>query len=152
MMAEREQHLIPGARDPLAAARGAPARDDVDVLADTLAEGAERQAVDVVAERVLDPAADERDAQDDVGGEQRARDRHPPERLVQLERRQQDVDPCDLLDGDAVRDGQRRVEHALRARQHVVYGHGRVERLRLVDVPFERAVVVQRLQVGGEVC
>ena len=145
MMAEREQHLIPGARDPLVAARGAPARDDIDVLADTLAEGAERQVVDVVAERVLDPAADERDAQDDVGGEQRARDRHPPERLVQLERQQQDVDLGDLPDGDAVCDGRRRVEHALRARQHVFHGHERVERLRLVDAPFERTVVVQRL-------
>ena len=61
------------------------------------------------------------------------------------------LDPGDLPDGDAVRDGERRVEHALRARQHVVRGHERVERLRLVDAPFERAVVVQRLQVGGEV-
>ena len=121
MVAEREQHRILGARDPLVAVRGAPPRDDVDVLADVLA-GVERQVVDVVAERVLDLAADERDAQDDVGGEQRARDRHPPERLAQPERQQQDVDPGDLPDGDAVRDGKRRVEHALRARQHVVHG------------------------------
>ena len=54
-----------------------------------------------------------------------------------------------LPDGGAVRDGERRVEHALRARQHVVHGHDRVERLRLVDAPFERAVVTQRLQAGG---
>ena len=93
MMAEREQHRILGARDPLVAARGAPARDDVDVLADVLAEGVERQAVDIAAERALGLAADERDAQDDVGGEQRARDRHPPERLVQPERQQQGVRP-----------------------------------------------------------
>ena len=52
-------------------------------------------------------------------------------------------------DSGAVRDGERRVEHALRARQHVVHGHEGVERLRLVDAPFERAVVTQRLQAGG---
>lgn len=44
VIAEREQHHILSARDPLVAARGAPARDDVDVLADLLAEGVKRQA------------------------------------------------------------------------------------------------------------
>jgi len=88
MMAERGQQCILGARDPLVTARGAPARDDVDVRADVLVGGVKRHVVDVVAERVLDLAADERDAQDDVGDEQRARDRHPPGRLVQLERQQ----------------------------------------------------------------
>lgn len=94
---------------------------------------------------------DQRNPQDNIRRKYRRRDRDPPQALVQLERQQQDVHPRDLADGDAVRQGQRGVEDALRAREHVVHRLHRVERVRLVDAHLERVVVVHGLQVRGEV-
>lgn len=94
--------------------------DAVDVHFQLLAESLERQIVYVVAEGVLDFAADGGETEDDVGGEDGAGDRDPLERGVQLERQDHDIDPCNLRDGDGVGDGQGCVENAIETDETLV--------------------------------
>lgn len=85
----------------------------VDVHLQLLAEGLERQIVDVVTKGVLDFATDGGETEDDVGGENSTRDGDPLKRGEQLEGQNHDVDPGDLGDGDGVGDGKRRVQHTV---------------------------------------
>ena len=146
-LAQRVQQHVIGVHDDLLHAGGGATHDDIHVFTNLLAEGVEGKVVDVVAEGVLDLAADQGDAEDYVRSKDASRNRDITQQFVELEGEQQDVDPCYLADGDAVRDGEGRVEDAVCADEHVVEGGQRVEGLRLVDGDFEGAVVVERFHV-----
>lgn len=141
-VAQRVEKLVLGMHDDLLDTRGWLAHDDIHILPDLQTERVQRQIVHVFAEWVFDLATNERNTQNDVCCKDTGRDCDPTQKLVQLERQKEDVYPCDLADGNAVRDGQRGVENAVCACEDVVESRERVERLCLVDGDFEGAVVV----------
>jgi hypothetical protein len=144
-MRQRVQQHIVIVHEEVVDQRSGLRQDDVEVALDLQAVSVEGQIVNVVAEGVLDFAADEGDAEDYVGGEQgrgdlgklaslsstqgkgKATYGDPAKRLEELEGQKQDVHPGDLADGNRVRDGQRRVENTVRAGQHIVHGCNRVQ-------------------------
>jgi hypothetical protein len=150
-VAQRIQHLVIVVSCNVRENRCHTAHDDIHVFPDLLAEGIEREIVDVVAEGVLDFATDECNAEDDICRKHAGGDGDPAKRFVQLEGEEEDVDPGDLTDGDGVCDWQRGVENAISACKHVVHGRYRVEGLSLVDADLEGAVVVNVLHVAAHV-
>ena len=88
--------------DEILGARRLARRNDVDLARELVAEFLEREVVDVVAEGVLDLAADGGDAEHDVSAHDGAGDGDPAEGGPQLEGQGDDVDPGDLGDGDGV--------------------------------------------------
>ena len=122
LLAQRPQRHIQIAPKELGYVGPRVAHDVVDVGLELLAEGFEREVVDVFAEGVFDLAADGGDAEDDVGGEDGTRDGDPAEVVPHLEGEHHDVDPGDLGDGDGVGDGEGGVEDALDADEDVVEG------------------------------
>jgi hypothetical protein len=123
LLAERVERLVQRVAEELGHLRARVAHDVVDVGLEFLAEGVEREIVDVFAEGVLDFAADGGNTEDDVGGEDAAGDGHPVEVVPHLERKHHDIDPGDLGDGDGVGDGERGVENAVDTDKDIVEGH-----------------------------
>ena len=122
--ANREQHAILPALDvfhEVVELEGLR-RNDVQLGGDLVAEQLEWQVVDVLAEGVLDLAADEEDAENNVGGGDGGGDGDPLEDGVELEGEEHHVDPGDLRDGDGVGDGEGGVEDAFGAGEDVVEG------------------------------
>ena len=126
--------------------------DDVDLVRDLRAVSVQRQIVVVSAEGVLDLPADGRDAEDDVGAHDGARDRDPVEGIPELEGEGEDVDPGYLADGDGVGDGQGRVDDAFGAGEDFVHGGQVAHYQTMVHALGEQgAVVGDGVDVGGEV-
>jgi hypothetical protein len=123
LLAEGVERLVERAAEELGDLGARVAHHVVDVGLEFLAEGVEREIVDVFAEGVLDFAADGGDAEDDVRGEDAAGDGHPAEIVPHLEGKHHDVDPGDLGDGDGVGDGERGVEDAVDTDEDVVEGY-----------------------------
>lgn len=92
-----------------------------------------------------------RNAEDNVRGEEGCWDGDPAKRVVELEGEDEDVDPGNLTNGNAVRDGQRGVENAVGTCQDVVHSGEEVERLGLIDWQLEGLVVKDGLDVGRQV-
>ncbi len=103
-----------------------------------------------MAERIFDLAANSRDAEDDVRADDGARNRDPVEGIPELEGEGEDVNPCDLGDGDRVSERERRVDDAFGAGEDLVEGGEVRHDLALVDTFFaEGAVCENRFDVGG---
>lgn len=86
--------------------------NDVDLILESLTEPVEREIILIITEWVLDLTTNRRDAEDDVRANNGAGDGDPLERVPELEREHEYVDPRDLGDGDTVRNRERGVEHA----------------------------------------
>ncbi len=109
----------------------------------------ERQIILVMPKRIFDLAANSGDAEDDVRADHSSRDRDPVEGIPELEGEGEDVDPCDLGDGDGVGERERRVDDAFRAGEDLVEGGEVRHDLALVDTFFaEGAVCEDRFDVG----
>ena len=150
-VAQRVQDAVLLRHDEILGLRRGFGGDLADLGGELLAENVQREIVDVVAEGVLDLAADGGDAEDDIGAHHGAGDGDPAERGPELERQRDHVHPGDLADGDGIGDGEGGVEHALRPSEDVVE-RGEVSH----DHPMIRAVAQSavrhdRSHVRGEV-
>ena len=121
-IADREEQSILITPDPLLILGLLDTADDVDVACDLLAERVEGEIVHVVAEGVFELGADEKETEDEVGGEDGAGNGDPFELGVELEGEEHDVDVGHLGDGDRVGDWKGRVEDTLCASENVVEG------------------------------
>ena len=112
----------------------------------------QREVVVVVAEGVLDLAADGGDAEDYVGADDGPWDGDPVEGVPELEGEREHVDPGYLGDGDGVGERERGVDHAFGAGEDFVEGGEGGHEGALGDaLGGEGSVVENGLDVGGEV-
>lgn len=151
LIAERPDRHVTLALHKLTRGRRRLRSNSVDVHFEFFAVCFEGQVVDVVAEWVLDFAADGGEPDDDVCGEDAAGDGNPLQRVNELEGKHHDVDPGDLGDGDGVGDGERSLKDAVHAGEGLVELHDTSDGLVLVQTNLQRLVVDDAVHVAGDV-
>lgn len=115
-----------------------------------MAESVEWEIVHVVAEGVFDFATDERNSENDVGGEDGGGDCDPAERLVKLEGQEKDVNPGDLTNCNGVGERKGRVEDTLSSSHDVVHRKNSIQRVGLADGCGESGVVEDDVHIGTD--
>jgi len=109
------------------------------------------QIINISSERILDFSPDSRNSKDDVRRNNGSRDSRPAELCAELERKDKDVEPGDLGNGDGVCDWKWSAEDTFTTTIGVHHKHDTRRDLRLPARALEGAVLDAVFEVGGEV-
>jgi len=149
--AVRPQRGIGGGLEPFLGLWRWGAGEDIEVELKTCAVAIEVQIVNISAERVLDFSPDGGNAEDDVCCNNGSGNGRPPELCAELERKDEDIEPGDLGNGDIVRKREWSAKDAFTTAIGVHHQHEAGRDLRLPAGTRKSAALDAVLVVGGEV-
>jgi hypothetical protein len=98
------------------------ARNQIDIRRQLLTKVIQRKIVHIITKWVFDFTADQEDTEDNVGRADRAGNCYPFQVVIELEGKDDDIDPGYLSDGDRIGNWEGSAQDSIRAGEDVVQG------------------------------